>query len=168
MAQKAQRPAAAWWFTLRREHGLPAEEATRFLLDPLTGPERMDVWDKLAGRAALDGQQLQPQTFRTARELCIAKIRDIQNFPSMRKNPDGTYTDQAEPYPVLGTRDDKAAYIDQLDEFDIVEIGHEIRDQSSLSPQLKNSSPPKPTSVSPGASAAMTSTDARSAQPAPS
>ena len=168
MAQKAKRPAAAWWFVLKAERDRPKEEQTRFLLDPLTGPERMDVWDKLAGRAALDGRGLEPQTFRTARELCIAKIRDIQNFPSAKPNGDGTYADQSEPYPVHGNREEKAAYIDQFDEFDIVEIGHEIRDQSSLSPQLKNSSPPKPTSVSPDTSVAMTSTGATAAPMPPS
>lgn len=128
-----KRSFGTWKFIPPSDRNLPAAEQTTFVLKPLTQLQRMEVWDNLRWVNA-DGTQV-PRAFVQARELCLSNIESIQNFPV------------GDPRPWPESMKDRAEYLDQLDDMDVLIIGNEIRDHSGLDEEIKNSSPPAPTST---------------------
>lgn len=129
----AKRALGSWKFIPPSDKALPVAEQTVFVLKPLTQLQRMEVWDNLRWVNA-DGSAM-PRAFVQARELCLSNIESIQNFPP----------GDSKPWPE--SMRERAEYLDQLDDIDVLIIGNEIRDHSGLDDDIKNSSPPEPTST---------------------
>ena len=122
MAQRAKRPAEAWWYVLEADRELPQEEQSRFLLRPLTQAERMRVWDDYSVKTrGEDGTiQIADRAFQQAYRLCLTNIAEIENFPAGEP--------QAWPSKEVARR----AYLNTMDDLDVHEVGNEIRERSSL------------------------------------
>jgi hypothetical protein len=130
-----QKRVGSWTFIPPSDRKLPAAEQTVFVLKPLTQLQRMEVWDNL--RWVNPDNTMQPRAFVQARELCLSNIEDVQNFPP----------GSPKPWPKDGSFEAKAEYLEQFDDMDVLIIGNEIRDHSALDDDIKNSSPPAPTST---------------------
>lgn len=128
-----KRSLGSWQFVPPSDKGLPAAEQTTFVLKPLTQLQRMECLDSIRWVNA-DGTML-PRAFQQARELCLSNIESIQNFPA------------GDPKPWPETMHGRVEYLEQFDDTDLLIIGSEIRDHSALDDDIKNSSPPAPTST---------------------
>jgi hypothetical protein len=153
MAKKQQRPVGTWRYILRAELTLPPEEQTVFVLRPLTQLERADVKDNMVRihHQADGGVMKQQRDARILVELCASHIHAIENFP-VGGTPEAWPDEPAA----------RLAYLDQLDDADVQEVGDEIWVRSAIGLPEKNSSPPRPTSSSVGALAENDSTTASS------
>lgn len=129
----ARRSLGSWRFVPPSDKGLPAAEQTVFMLKPLTQIQRMETWDNI--RWVNSDGTMQPRAFQQARELCLSNIGSIENFPpgSAKAWPEGMR--------------ERLEYLEQFDDMDVLIIGNEIRDHSGLDDDIKNSSPPEPTST---------------------
>lgn len=127
-----KRSLGSWRFIPPSDTKLPAAEQTVFILKPLSQLQRMEVWDNLRW-VNPDGTAMS-RAFVQARELCLTNIESIQNFPP------------GDPKPWPDSTRDRSEYLEQLDDMDVLIIGNEIRDHSGLDEEIKNSSPPGPTS----------------------
>lgn len=124
MAKRVKRPAESWWYTLKADEQLPAEEQSRFLLRPLTGAERMRVFDDISDTTrAPDGTvTILQRGFRQARELVLSHVESIENFPA----------GEAQPWPAKAS--ERERYLEMMDDLDVWEVGNEIREHSRLEP----------------------------------
>ena len=122
MAQRAKRPAEAWWYVLTKDRELPREEQSRFLLRPLTQAERMRVWDDFSVRTTGgDGTtQIADRSFQQAYGLALSNIAEVENFPA------------GEPQAWPSKEAARRQYLNTIDDMDVWELGNEIRERSSL------------------------------------
>lgn len=122
MAQRAKRPAEAWWYTLKKDEGLPKEEQSRFLLRPLTQAERMRVWDDytVVSKDANGERVVADRSFQQAYGLALTNIADVENFPA----------GEAAPWP--SKKPARMEYLNTMDDMDVWELGNEIREHSAL------------------------------------
>lgn len=126
-----KRPTGTWRFIPPEDRTLPKERQSVFILSPLTQAERMRAWDNLRwiDQDAAGNRTIRSRAYQEALELCIAHIEDVENFPA----------DKPAPFPKNGSSpEEKAAYLDQLDDVSILVIGSEIRNHSSLEEEAKN------------------------------
>lgn len=131
MPNATKRQVEAWWYVLVSEREKSKPEQSRFLCQPLTQAERMRVWDDHNwvivngdGTSSVNSRGLQQ-----AHELVIDKLRDVQNFP----------LDGPKPWPANGSKAEKEAYLEMLEDMDVFEIGNAIREKSTLEAEAKNS-----------------------------
>lgn len=131
MPKATKRQVEAWWYVLMSEREKPKEEQSRFLCKPLTQAERMRVWDDhnwvtvdREGQSAVNSRGLQQ-----AHALCVSQIIEVQNFP----------LEAPRPWPAQGSKAEKEAYLEQLDDMDVFEIGNAVREKSVLEVEAKNS-----------------------------
>jgi hypothetical protein len=154
MAKAVKRPAESWVYVLKADRDLPMEEQSRFTLRPMTHNERAAAHDDLVRtRVSPDGDKtVQARTRQQALVIALRHIVSIENFPS--ENP--------QPWPA--TTEARAAYVEQLDDEYVLELGNEVFARRGLlgdeGAAIKNSSPPGRTSRSGGSEAAETSTPA--------
>jgi hypothetical protein len=119
-----KRTLGSWKFVPPSDINLPTSEQSVFVLKPLTQLQRMEVWDNLKW-VNQDGT-MQPRGFQQARELCLKNIESIVNFPV------------GDPQPWPESIADRATYLEQVDDMDVMIIGNEIRDHSGLGEEEKN------------------------------
>jgi hypothetical protein len=157
MAKQAKRSAESWTYVLEADQRLPVEEQTRFTLKPMTGAERAQFVDDLVRTSvAPDGSQtVMRRTQQNARELCLTHIERIENFPAGSNG-------SAMAWPK--SREEREAYLEQLSDDDVMELGNEVYVRSTAGPDAKNSLPLGHTSRSGGGSAEATSTTAPPAE----
>jgi hypothetical protein len=131
MPNAVKRQTEAWWYVLVSERAKPKEEQSRFRLKPLTQSERMRVWDdhNWVTVSADGGSQVNSRGLQQAHSLVVANLLEVENFPL-----DGPKT-----WPIDGSRKDKEAYLELLDDMDVFEIGNAIREKSTLEVEAKNS-----------------------------
>lgn len=148
MASKQKRAAETWRYVLVSDQALPPEQQSGFTLRPLTQLERADVRDNMTRFVTVPegGRVAVARDHRLSVELCVSNIVAVENFPA----------GAAEPWPEGKAA--RFAYLEQLDDAYVQEIGNELWLKATLGDDAKNSSPPRPTSTSDGALAAPTST----------
>jgi hypothetical protein len=125
-----KRPTGTWRFIPPEDRKKKAKEQTVFVLSPLSQGERMAVWDNLKWieQDTAGNRTIRSRSYQQALELCIAHIEDVENFPAGKPLP----------WPKTGSMEEKAEYLDQLDDVSILVIGSEIRNHSSLEEEAKN------------------------------
>jgi hypothetical protein len=157
MAKTVKRSAESWIYVLKADRTLDPSEQTRFTLRPMTHAERAATMDDAARTLTTSEGVVSVGRFhQNAYEIALRHIVSIENFPI------------GAPQPWPKDADERARYLDQLDDDDIVEVGDEVWRRSRLGADtaaVKNSLPPELTSNSGGSSATATST---TAPPAPS
>lgn len=129
MAIEVERSRQDFWYVLRADRDLPAEQQTRFRCNHLTALERMRVYDR-ASWITTDkdgGQTLNSRSFEQAMDLVISHVQAIENFPvgAPAEWPEG--------------RAERLRYLERMADLDVFEVGNAIRDQSSLGATEKNS-----------------------------
>lgn len=149
MAKKAVRHAAqSWNYVLRDDRVLPLEQQSRFVLKPLSQAERAAARDAMNRTVETPtGVLSENRTWQVTHGLALTHIVSIENFPA------------GDPKPWPTRLSEREAYLEQLDDDAVLELGNEIWVRSTLSPEeepiAKNSSAPEPTSTS-GASSPTT------------
>jgi hypothetical protein len=149
MAKKNRCVAESWVYVTKTDRALPKEEQTRFTLRPMTWAERDRARDALSSESVVH---------RQARRMALDHIVSIENFPV------------GDPKPWPSTIGEREAYLNTLDDGDVLEVGNEVWLRSTLGPDedaLKNSSPPERTLASGESSAASSSTSAPNAASSP-
>lgn len=145
--KKIIRQHGTWEYVPKADRNLPTEEQTTFVLKPLTQLERMEMWDSSswiehdeAGRSVI-----RRRSFELAREVCLSHISEVKNFPAREPlhDPGDASTvigygaaDHSEEWPKDEAQ--RIKYLEQMDDFVILELGNEIRDHSSLTEPEKN------------------------------
>lgn len=131
MPNATKRQVEAWWYVLASERNRPQAEQSRFKVKPLTQAQRMRIWDDhnwvtvdKEGQRAITSRGLQQ-----AHELCVSQLLEVQNFP----------LEGPTPWPVDGSKGEKEAYLEMLEDIDVFEIGDAIRTKSTLEVEAKNS-----------------------------
>jgi hypothetical protein len=160
MAKKNRCIAESWTYVLLSDRTLPPDQQTRFTLRPMTAPERDQVRDNLSWtQLHIDGAHTRVnRTRQSARAIALNHIAGIDNFPV------------GAPQSWPKDRDAQARYLDMLEDGDVLEIGNEVFDRSTLGPDegdIKNSSTPERTSASGASSQGDISTTAPSAPSSP-
>lgn len=160
MARTVKRPTTSWEYVLKADRTLPEEEQTRFTLRPMAYLERAAVLDDFQPSDPTIGGQDggTSRIWRNAWKIALNHIVAVENFPV------------GAPQPWPESRGAKMAYLDLLDNDDILEIGNEVWSRSGLGidgETIKNSSPPEHISRSGGGSEVETSTTATPAQNGP-
>jgi hypothetical protein len=117
--KRQQRSAEAFTVVLLADQSLPVDQQSRFRFRPLTQAEKLAVLDGLNWtRITREGEtELMPRSFQQARELVIDHLEGAENFP----------TDGPMPWPATASREEKAKYLEMLSEFDLLELGNELR-----------------------------------------
>lgn len=138
MAKARRRLAESWSYRLLCDRALDPSEQTVFHLNPLTQAERLQVRDDIARNRVLANGTTETQRRKGQVELalCLTNIASIENFPV------------GAPTPWPADHDARRAYLEQLDDEYIEEIGAEIYGRSAIGELEKNSLPPEPTSSS--------------------
>lgn len=131
MPKKPVRQVESWWFVLPDDRVLDAAEQGRFLLAPLTQAERLRAWDERERIQIANGTIVQDsRAFRQARELVLSNLVSTENVPS---DAPSAWPGREAP------REQREAWLEaNLDDFDVVAIGVEIRERSTLGPAEKN------------------------------
>lgn len=142
MAIKASRQAEAFTYIPKADRELPVEQQSRFVLRPLSLAERLRAIDELrvVEHRDVDGvvsEIVHTRGFQQSGELVRTHLLDAHNFPA----------GAPERWPADGTRAQQDAYLEQLDEFLILELGNALRERSAMSDAAGNSSAPAPTST---------------------
>lgn len=149
--KKIIRQYGSWEYVPLDDRALPKEEQTTVVLKPLTQIERMQVWDSSSWveQDEAGNRVLRKRSFELARELCLSHIAEVRNFPPREelfaepvegegdaRRSLGYGPDRGQPWPT----DDagRVAYLEQFDDFVLLEIGNEIREHSSISEEEKN------------------------------
>lgn len=129
MAIEVERSRQDFWYVLRADRDLPAEQQTRFRCSHLTAAERMRVYDRASWITTdKDGAQaLNSRSFEQALELVVTHVQKIENFPvgAPVEWPEG--------------RAERLQYLERFADLDIFEVGNAIREQGSLGAAEKNS-----------------------------
>jgi hypothetical protein len=127
-----QRSLQSWEFVPPDDQKLPESERTTFVLSPLSQLERMEAWDNLnwVSNDPDGSSTIKPRAFQQAFQLCLSHIVEIRNFPAGNG-------EQPKPWPP--TRTERAQYLEQFSDLDILMIGSEIRNHSALEERAKNS-----------------------------
>lgn len=159
MAKAIKRPAESWVYVLMRDLTLDLGQQSRFTLRPMTHAERAAVRDDIARtQEAADGSTITlMRTRQQGYSIALSHIVSIENFPS----------DAPKPWPT--DANDRAAYLEQLADDDVLELGNEVWARSALGadgPAIKNFSTPERTSSS-GDGDLLLSTTAVSAPSSP-
>jgi hypothetical protein len=128
MAKKRKRTVESWSYVLLRDRELKPEEQTTFILRPLTQLERAEVRDNMARIQVVPGGGTATitRTHRSSLDLALSHIDAIRNFPA--GSPQDWPTD----------REARLAYLDQLEDEDVKEIGNEIWVHSNIGDDIKN------------------------------
>lgn len=131
MPNATKRQVESWWYVLLSEREKPKAEQSRFFCRPLRQYERMHVWDDSAWITIdADGKKtVSARGFQQAHELCLTHLVATENFP----------LDEVKPWPDKGSKEEKEAYLEMLDDMDLFEIGNAIREKSTLGAEVKNS-----------------------------
>lgn len=131
MAKRSQRPVEAFWFVLKKDQALPAEEQSRFKFRPLTQAERMRAMDNIESVTieATGERQLRFRSFQQAREIVITALVDTENFPA------------GEPlkFDFKASREDREKYVELMEDNDVYAMGDHVFDHSTLGKDAKNS-----------------------------
>jgi hypothetical protein len=138
MAKARTRSAESFRYILRADEGLPSEQQSVWIFNPVTGPERARLIDEATvTRVLVDGtREVLDRANQQARENVRAHLIAVENFPS----------DAPKPWPK--SFGDQQTYLDMLDEAEILELHNELFTRSWLSAEAKNSLAPGPTSGS--------------------
>jgi hypothetical protein len=129
MAKAFQQVAEGWRFVPVADQALDSEDRTTFRLRPLSQAERLRATDDLS-RTVIEPDGTQVITTRqrqVARALCLSHIDDVENFPAGAPKP----------WPM--DRAERMAYLEQLDDELVKEIGNEIYNRSAIGAPEKNS-----------------------------
>lgn len=131
MPNATKRQVEAWWYVLLSERKRPIDQQSRFKMRPLTQSERMSVWDDSSWvHVDKEGNRtISTRAFQQARSLVLSNLIETEKFP----------LDGPKRWPVDGSLDEKSTYLDLLDDMDVFEIGNEVREKSTLEPEVKNS-----------------------------
>lgn len=130
MATRSKRPVEAFWFVLKKDQKLPAEEQSRFKFRPLTQAERMRAMDNIESVAieATGERQLRFRSFQQAREIVITTLVDTENFPA---------GDHAK-FDPKASREDREKYVELMEDNDVYAMGDYVFDHSTLGQDAKN------------------------------
>lgn len=141
------RPKGSWTFICPRDRGLPPEEQTVFTLTPLNVAQRMRAWDSV--NWVHDDGRIEPHKFRQALSLCLTNVADVTNFKVPRA--DTVDSEKIEydvlPFPKKGSDDEKLTFFEWMHDLDVMQVGDEIRERSSIGDAEKNFSSPEHTST---------------------
>jgi hypothetical protein len=131
MAKKSERPREPFWFTPPADRALPPAEQSRFKFRPLRQYERLEFMDntEVVTEDGTGSRQLRFRSFTQSLELVLLTLIEAENFPA------------GEPvkYPKEGTREEKAKYIEDIDDGLIYVLGQEVFNRSTLGQDSKNS-----------------------------
>lgn len=129
MAKRVTRPAESWSYVLQSDRGLPLEEQSRFVLSPLSQIERAAIRDEIARvSTASDGRKdIISRERRQGVEIVLDHLVSVENFPAgaPQKWPD--------------KREERSAYLEQLDDDFVQELANEIWEKSTIGLEVKNS-----------------------------
>lgn len=159
MPKAFRRAAESWRYVLRRDRDLPLEQQSVFVLRPMTLTERAAAHDDMARveHKPDGGRLVLARTRQQAVAIVLSHVVSTDRFP----------LDAPAPWPPDPAA--QLAYLEQLEDADVDELGDEIWYHSTVDARsaLGNSSPPERTSTSGGDSAATISTTAQPATPTP-
>jgi hypothetical protein len=110
-----KRPTGTWRFIPPEDRKKKPKDQTVFVLSPLTQNERMEVWDTLK-----------------------VVEQDAQGNRTIRSRSYQQAAGKPKPWPKNGSEEEKAQYLDALDDLSILVIGMEIRNHSTLEEEAKN------------------------------
>jgi hypothetical protein len=130
MAKKQHLPAETWRYILDDDKKLDADQQSAWILRPLTQLERADARDNLKRvHTQTDGSRTAvARDHRLSIDLCLTNIVAVENFPAgaATKWPDD--------------RDARIAYLADLDDAYVQELGNEIWTHSTTAGDaIKNS-----------------------------
>jgi hypothetical protein len=128
MAKKIKRRAESWRYVLVSDRDLPVDEQSTWILNPLTQAQRAEVQDNMVRvhNQPDGGQTFVSRPHRMTLDLCLTNIASVENFPA----------GAAVPWP--SGRDERAAYLEGLDDAYVHELGNEIYAQAILGDDIKN------------------------------
>ena len=131
MAKRSQRPVEPFWFVLKADQKLPAEDQSRFRFRPLAQGERMRAMDNIESVIVekTGERQLRFRSFQQALEIVLATLIDVENFPA----------GAPEKYDPKASREDREAYVEKIDDGSVYEMGDYVFDHSTLGQDAKNS-----------------------------
>lgn len=129
--KETSRAVGSWDYVPPADRELPAEQQTTVRCRSLTQAERMMVWDTLSRDIRMpDGSVVTDiRSFRQARELCLACIESVENFP----------VGDPKPWPKDGTLAERESYLDRFPDAEILNIGVELRNRATVGQDIKNS-----------------------------
>lgn len=131
MANRSRRPVEPFWFTPLADRSLPAEKQSSFRFRPLNQVERMHALDnvEVLTEDKTGSRQLRFRNFQQAYEIVIDCLIEAKNFPS------GAPVD----FPAKGSREEKAKYLEMIDDHDVYAMGDYVFDHSTIGVEEKNS-----------------------------
>lgn len=130
MATRVHRPAESFAYVLKADRALPIEQQSRFVCRPMTQAERQALRDDVNRRVECpDGSRMVvSRTRQVAREVVLEHVVAIENFPA------GEPLD----WPVGKSREERAKYLEMLDDDAVFELGNHIFERSDVGAELKN------------------------------
>jgi hypothetical protein len=120
MARQVKRQTENWTYVLEADRALPEAEQTKFTLKPLNPNERDRIIDGFSSTVTLrDGtKEVHDHGRELSGRLPITHVVAIDNFPV------------GAPKPWPEDRDERIAYLAQMDDRDVRELGTEIWNKS--------------------------------------
>lgn len=128
--QKATRSAEVFTLVPKDDQSKPPAEQVTFHVRPLTQAERMHMYDEMVvTELKPDGARIRhDRSWQQARELVRDHVVQIDGTNGLGKWP----VSEAE----------REAFLEQLDDFVVFEVGNEIRERAATRPTPGNPSPP--------------------------
>lgn len=126
--QKATKSAEVFKLVPKEDQSKPPSEQATFHVRPLTQAERMHMYDEMhVVEHKPDGRVVRhSRNWQQARELVRDHVIQIDN------------TNGLGPWKADASDDEKEAYLEQIDDFVVYEIGDEIRDRAHMRPAAGN------------------------------
>ena len=131
MAERAKRPVEPFWFTLPADRELPAEQQSKFRFRPMTQRERMHALDnvEVVTEDKTGAKQLRFRSFQQNYEIVLECLIEAKNFPASSPVE----------YPSKGSREEKAKYLEMIEDPDVYAMGDYVFDRSTIGVEEKNS-----------------------------
>lgn len=132
MAKAKKRVTGGWTYIPESDRALPPNEQTVFHCKPLTSGERERLADESIQRVIEGGSIRVVSRMRSlAREIFLTNVTAIDRFPS----------DAPKAWPEKP--DQRADYIEDMEDDLVFEVGNQIYDRSSFGPEItKPDDPP--------------------------
>jgi hypothetical protein len=123
-----RRSSESFWLTPKADQGLPADDQSRFKFRPLTQAERMNALDDFAVhiKRADGSMELKTRDYGQSRTIVRAHLIEVDNFPA----------GAPEPWPADEAARD--AYLEQIDDMVLHELGQAVLDRGVMEPAAGN------------------------------